>query len=128
MEVRLRGWSRDHGPTVIGQVSLDEGIAVSGDWQRAAGWDGYRLHISDDSIDLTWRKGLRLTGDYRVDLIISKEEINQLFRLVHNGEISEGELSDMNVNLIDVALSEDEIHKAIKKMRIGEFLKLLNDK
>jgi len=125
MEVSLRGWRRDHGKRTIGSIAVDDNTVDRDDPLRTAYRNYEKVYVSDDGVDVTWRADLRLTGEYRVDVVISKEEIDTLFKYVHSDRISKDQLLEIGIYLDDIPPSEEAIEQAIREMPVGSFLKLI---
>jgi hypothetical protein len=83
MKIIATGWSRNMGGNHIGDLDLEEAEIRSideGEWPPPG---GVIIRYSDDQVIVTWhQQGLRLTGDYRVGVEVSKAEIEMLAELV----------------------------------------------
>jgi ribosome maturation protein Sdo1 len=61
-----------------------------------------------------------------MDVHISAEEIDRLFRLTHGDEMTPAALEAIGVNLVEIKPTKAQIHEAIKEMSLGEFLAVIS--
>ena len=125
MELSVRGWRRDHGKRVIGDIVVSAETVDCADPSRTSYRASPKIHISDDSVDVTWSAELRLTGEYRIDITISKQEIDELFRFVHKEQITQKQLSEIGVVLESIEPSAELVRQTIREMPVGAFLRLI---
>jgi hypothetical protein len=128
MEISLRGWGRNHGNRVIGSVPVTDELVVRNDPMRTSYRNSASIHVSNEGVDATWCTNVKLTGEYRVDIVLSKQEIDTLFRYMHSHQITKEELTEIGIELEDIAPSEEAVEQAVREMRVGAFLRLVGSK
>ncbi|MGY2902971.1 hypothetical protein [Bradyrhizobium sp. URHC0002] len=79
MKVTARGWSRNMGAWILAEYDLKEYIPSSdpNQYLRYEGSAVFKLH---DGIGIHWHKKLKLTGDYRIEVNFTKEDVAELFQ------------------------------------------------
>jgi hypothetical protein len=131
MRVSVHGWNRYVRETEIGNSPLS-GLKLSKDESRTLSWDKYGLfplkHQSNSfsGVEVHWRQDLKLTGNYRMMLRLSRSDILHLFRTVFGDEL--------DVSLIQehgFTVSSDlakEILKTVKltDLTLGELIDMNN--
>jgi hypothetical protein len=118
MKVTATGWSRNMGPTVLGEFDLGEHEATD-DQSKRFSFDGlgfYKKFLG--KTDLYWGKSLKLTGSYKIHIEFTPRDARQLFRAVH-GPLLTADL----VEHYGFVVYEDLRKKILKETKLSEFLR-----
>lgn len=113
MKVTVRGWNRDMGETAIGEMSLlmtkyNEKGTVRRD--TPALYENYRRGIT-----IAWFQELKLTGNYRMEVQLSRDDIVKLFKLAFDGELRSFLINDWKFTL-----SPELVKEALKTIKLTD--------
>ena len=113
MKVSVRGWNRDMGETVIGQHSLlsvkyNEKGTVRRDTPSL--YENYRRGIT-----VAWFQELKLTGNYRMEVELSRDDIVKLFKVAFNGE-----LRSFLIDEWKFTMSPELVREALKTIKLTD--------
>ena len=115
MKLSARGWGRDMGPTeIMDDHSLSElGVSEEGGSFYKNGTPA--VFQSFFGVAVSWHRKLRLTGDYRLDLVLTYEDITMLFKAAFGEEITPSMLRRYGLKL------SPELDKAaLAKIKLGD--------
>jgi|HubBroStandDraft_6_1064221.scaffolds.fasta_scaffold1170138_1 hypothetical protein len=113
MKVSVRGWNRDMGETVIGQHSLlsvkyNEKGTVRRD--TPSWYENYRRGVT-----VAWFQELKLTGNYRMEVEFSRDDIVKLFKVAFNGE-----LRSFLIDEWKFTMSPELVREALKTIKLTD--------
>jgi hypothetical protein len=113
MKVSVRGWNRDMGETVIGQHSLlsvkyNEKGTVRRDTPSL--YENYRRGVT-----VAWFQELKLTGNYRMEVELSRDDIVKLFKVAFNGE-----LRSFLIDEWKFTMSPELVREALKTIKLAD--------
>jgi len=87
MKVTVRGWNRDMGEKELGRHSLlFMDVNPDGTTYR----DKPVLYTSAGSITVAWFQELKLTGNYRMEVELTENDIMSLFKQYFGSELKKG--------------------------------------
>ncbi len=108
MDIKLRGWNRDMGTHTIASHDLD-GFRISDDPKKTINRSSPGLFRSYGEVSVAWQQTLRFTGDYRMQIDFSQDDIIKLMKASYGREL--------DVDLLDKGFV---VSDALKKKILSE--------
>lgn len=87
MKISVRGWGRDMGTTTIANYSL---LTTEYNDDEIAYRDKPVLYRYLGGITVAWFQSLKLTGNYRMEVELTKDDVMRLFKRLFGSEIQLG--------------------------------------
>jgi hypothetical protein len=87
VRVTVRGWNRNMGETVIGNHSLPMMKYSPGGWAYS---NQPCLYEGSDNITVAWFQPLKLTGNYRMEVQLTRDDVMKLFKGLFGSKIQQG--------------------------------------
>jgi hypothetical protein len=113
MKVTVRGWNRDMGETVIGDHRL---LLTKYNEKGTVRRDTPALYENHQrGITVAWFQELRLTGNYRMEVQLSQDDIVKLFKLAFDGELRSFLINDWKFTL-----SPELVKEALKTIKLTD--------
>lgn len=88
MKITVRGWGRDMGTKIIADHEL-KCLSISRDISRTVRRGDPGIFTSFGKVFVSWFQNLRLTGDYRMEIELSNDDILRLFKSKFGSELNE---------------------------------------
>lgn len=128
MYIKACGWDRYMGDKLIGDINLNDASVEYDSPSMDAYIDKAAVYVRYDigDLNIVWRKKLQLTGAYRLDLNLSREEIARLFKLAFGNELTVSKLNELGITVADASPTHDQIREAIRQVRLGEFIDIVS--
>lgn len=120
MRIDATGWSRNAGTTVICNSDITEAKVYDASQSEEGKWNKPVVSIHNDIVRIIWGTKVRLSGDYRIDIDISNEELCFLMRQAFGEVITEDVLE-----CFGMTISDDVLGKEIGKKTFKEVVDLL---
>lgn len=123
MRIAVSGWNRNMGETEIGNLSVEDLEIVDRDRFPLAhdywGWepDGF---YDRNGVQIRWGKALKLTGDYKVYIGLSKEDVVNLFKKVIGAK-----LDNEAIRSCELQLDDSVIRQHLNGLKVEELLQFL---
>ena len=86
MKVTARGWNRNMGENVIGDHVLTE-LPVRRDPSQSLNRSKPTIFKSFGEVSVQWVQTLRYTGDYRVEVNLTRSDVVRLFKAIFGSEL-----------------------------------------
>lgn len=86
MKITARGWGRNMGANVLGDIPLSE-MRLSKDQNQYLHWNSHALFSQWPNVEVHWTQDLRLTGSYRMEIHFSRDEIVRLLKATMGTEL-----------------------------------------
>jgi hypothetical protein len=108
MEISMRGWRRDMGTHRVANHNLLD-FPISDDPRKSIRWGAAGLFRSHGEVSVAWGQTLKCTGDYRMQIDFSQNDIFKLMKASYGREL--------DVDLLDKGFT---ISEALKKKILSE--------
>jgi hypothetical protein len=112
MKITVRGWGRDMGETPI----IDNNLF---NFKHSEDGTVYRdtpvLYGISNGVRMSWFQSLRLTGNYRMDVQLSRDEVVRLFKYAFGSEL---ELHD--VKRYGLTFSPELVKHILKAVKLTD--------
>jgi hypothetical protein len=92
MQITARGWGRDMGTNVIGDIPVSE-MRLSKDQNQYLHWNSHALFSTGPYVEVHWTRDIRMTGSYRMEIHFTRADIVRLLTATMGTEL--------DVDLID---------------------------
>ncbi|OPF96106.1 hypothetical protein I8G32_04677 [Rhodopseudomonas palustris] len=108
MDVKVRGWHRDMGTHKIASHDLSD-FRISDDAKKNIRWSAPGLFRQYGEVSVAWGQTLKFTGDYRMQIDFTQDDIFKLMKASYGREL--------DVDLLDKGFTVSE---ALKKKILSE--------
>lgn len=120
MRVDFVGWSRNMGYNTIVNEDLREATIYKSNESANCSWKSISVDVHHNMIRMLGGYPVRLGGDYRLEIDISKSEVAHLFRLAFGEELDVVALDKAGLR-VDASV----IKKALCQMTFEQVFKLM---
>jgi hypothetical protein len=86
MKITARGWGRNMGTNVLGDIPVSE-MRLSKDQNQYLHWNSHALFSTYPSVEVHWTQDIRLTGSYRMEIHFTRAEIVRLLKATMGTEL-----------------------------------------
>ena len=121
MHMTATGWAHNAGPWQLLNQSLADSKVPRG--QSSHNLNMYIASINanhDNGIQIEWRKHLTLTGDFRISVKFTRDEIVQLFKLAVGETLSPDVITETGLTVDDAVVRD-----RMRSMSVAQLIDLL---
>jgi len=114
MRITARGWARDMGKKLLASIPLT-GMKISDDEKHTIRMDTPGLFQSYGRVWVSWFQTMRYTGDYRMDIEFSRDDIMRLFKASNGSELT----PDL-METYGLTLSPELVKSALRTVKLSD--------
>ncbi|MFZ2159535.1 MAG: hypothetical protein WAV72_25910 [Bradyrhizobium sp.] len=112
VEVTVRGWARDMGPTKIASHFLP---TVEYRQDGTAYRDKPVMYQAGSGVTVAWYQPLRLTGNYRMEVNLTRYDVMRLFKATFGSELQQA-----LVDRYGLTFSPDVVKSVLKTVKLTD--------
>jgi hypothetical protein len=86
MKMTARGWSRNMGVNVLGDIPVAE-MSLNRDQNQRLSWNSHAIFSSWPNVEVHWTQDIRMTGSYRMQLYFTRADIVRLLKATMGTEL-----------------------------------------
>ncbi|EKS33887.1 hypothetical protein [Afipia clevelandensis] len=122
MDLKLRGWNRDMGTHLIASHNLSD-IPIRDDPKKTINRQKPGLFKNFGEVTVAWAQTLKFTGDYRMQIEFTEDDVFKLFRASYGRELDE-DLLDRGFTISETLKKRILSEIKVADLTIGDLAKL----